>query len=72
MVEEIASRCNERQSGARLVDAVLMQSVLPGIGKTMLAWRREGRTVRSIQVDAAEGAFGFVLNESSPGEADAV
>ncbi|HTK00298.1 MAG TPA: type VI secretion system ATPase TssH [Bordetella sp.] len=61
--DEIAGRCGERQSGARLVDSVLMQSVLPCIGKAMLAWRRLGRTVRSIRVDAEDGAFRFELDE---------
>jgi type VI secretion system protein VasG len=61
--DEIAGRCGERQSGARLVDSVLMQSVLPGIGKAMLEWRRLGRTVRSIRVDAEDGAFRFELDE---------
>ncbi|OZI62229.1 type VI secretion system ATPase TssH [Bordetella genomosp. 11] len=70
VVDEIASRCNERQSGARLVDSVLMQSVLPGIGKTMLEWRREGRTVASIHVEAAAGAFRYELAEMSPESTD--
>ncbi|CAM3798328.1 Chaperone protein ClpB [Bordetella sputigena] len=60
--DEIAARCNERQSGARLVDSILTHEVLPDIGKAMLEWRRQGRQVEAIRVDAAPGAFTFALS----------
>jgi type VI secretion system protein VasG len=63
VVAAIAERCDEPQSGARLIDSVLMQSVLPDIGRKILEWRRQRRVARSISLDAVSGQFHFELSE---------
>jgi type VI secretion system protein VasG len=68
VVSAIAGRCDERQSGARLIDAVLMQSVLPDIGRRMLEWRKQRRIPRSVRLDAVLGDFRFELSDT-PGQA---
>ncbi|OZI20163.1 ClpV1 family T6SS ATPase [Bordetella genomosp. 9] len=70
VVDEITARCNERQSGARLVDAVLMQAVLPGVGRRLLEWRKQGRVPREIRVDAGDGEFRYALSDASTEAAD--
>ncbi|ARP83346.1 ClpV1 family T6SS ATPase [Bordetella genomosp. 8] len=70
VVDEITARCTERQSGARLVDAVLMQAVLPGVGRRLLEWRKQGRAPREIRVDAGEGEFRYALSDASTEAAD--
>jgi type VI secretion system protein VasG len=67
VVTAIAERCDERQSGARLIDSVLMQSVLPDIGRKMLEWRRQRRAAKAICLDAVAGDFRFELSEADVG-----
>jgi type VI secretion system protein VasG len=68
VVSAIVGRCDERQSGARLIDAVLMQAVLPDIGRQMLEWRKQRRIPRSVRLDAVGGDFRFELSDT-PGQA---
>jgi type VI secretion system protein VasG len=65
VVTAIAERCDEGRSGARLIDSVLMQTVLPDIGRRMLEWRKQRRIAKSIRLDAVSGDFRFELGEAS-------
>ena len=50
LVETIASRCKEVESGARNVDAIINKTLLPAIASEVLARQAEGRTVSSVYV----------------------
>ena len=50
VVETIASRCKEVESGARNVDHILTGTVLPAIAKEVLGRMAEGRAVNSVKV----------------------
>jgi type VI secretion system protein VasG len=58
MVEEIASRCTEVESGARNVDNILTNTLLPELSMLMLERIAEGQKLEAIQVGVGEeGAF---------------
>ncbi|MFN3322425.1 MAG: type VI secretion system ATPase TssH [Bryobacteraceae bacterium] len=58
LVEEVATRCTEVESGARNVDNILTNTLLPDISKQLLGQMAEGRKPESIHVSIGEnGAF---------------
>jgi type VI secretion system protein VasG len=50
LVDEVARRCTEVESGARNVDNILTNTLLPSISRQLLAAMAEGRKVSTIQV----------------------
>jgi type VI secretion system protein VasG len=50
MIEEVARRCTEVESGARNVDNILTNTLLPQISRQLLSAMAEGRKVSTIQV----------------------
>ena len=57
-LNEVASRCTEVESGARNVDNILTNSLLPDISRKILGGMAEGEKMTSINVTIGEdGAF---------------
>ena len=64
LVESIASRCTEVESGARNVDHILSRTLLPEMATECLSRMANGRTVQSIRVSVdAAGHFQYDLQE---------
>ncbi len=59
VVDLIASRCTEVESGGRMVDAILTQTVLPDISRQLLERALESRPVSRIAASVADGNFKF-------------
>ncbi|MCA0243835.1 MAG: type VI secretion system ATPase TssH [Proteobacteria bacterium] len=57
VVELIRRRCTEVESGGRMVDAILTQSLLPRLATHFLQHAGEAQVVEAIQVDAADNDF---------------
>lgn len=58
LVSEVASRCTEVESGARNVDNILTNTLLPEISRQLLSWMAEGQKVTSVRVTVGpDGAF---------------
>ena len=58
LVDEVAKRCTEVESGARNVDNILTNTLLPDISKQLLTHIAEGDRLKSLHVSTAEnGAF---------------
>jgi type VI secretion system protein VasG len=58
LIEEVAKRCTEVESGARNVDNILTNTLLPDISRQILGRMAEGEKLNSIQVGVGEnGAF---------------
>jgi type VI secretion system protein VasG len=58
LVEEVARRCTEVESGARNVDNILTNTLLPEISRQILGRIAEGQKLESIRVGvAADGSF---------------
>jgi type VI secretion system protein VasG len=62
LVEAIAGRCREVQSGARNVDHILTRTLLPEISREVLARIAEGRSLREVRVDV-DGQGGLPLRD---------
>ena len=61
VVELIAARCTEPESGGRMIDAILTNTVLPGVSRELLARMSTDRVTRSIELGVADGDFRFVF-----------
>ena len=60
LVQEVARRCTEVESGARNVDNILTNTLLPDISKQLLTRIAEGLKPESIHVTIGEdGAFAY-------------
>src|SRR5271157_1943656 len=58
LIDEIARRCTEVESGARNVDNILTNTLLPEISRQLLSRIPEGEKLESIRVDiGADGNF---------------
>ena len=55
MVEEVATRCTEVESGARNVDNILTNTLLPEVSTMLLGAMAEGRKPTTIRVGVGEG-----------------
>ena len=59
VVKLIAERCTELESGGRMIDAILTNTVLPTISREFLARTMEGRPVDRVHISVAEGDFRY-------------
>jgi type VI secretion system protein VasG len=59
VVDLIASRCTELESGGRMVDAILTQTLLPEISRELLTRLMEGKTTEKVEVAVKDAAFVF-------------
>lgn len=60
--ELIAQRCTELERGARMVDAMITNSLLPEIGRELLSRLAAGSEVKRVHVAAKDGNFGFAFD----------
>jgi len=54
LVSEVARRCTEVESGARNVDNILTNTLLPEVSRQLLAWMAEGKKVPAIHVGVGD------------------
>ena len=59
VIELIANRCREVESGARVVDAILTNTMLPRISQEFLTRMLEGSKVERVQVSVDSGDFRY-------------
>ena len=59
VVDLIAKRCTELESGGRMIDAILTQTLLPEISREILSRMMEGQQVRAVRIEAKENDFVF-------------
>jgi type VI secretion system protein VasG len=59
VVKLIAERCTELESGGRMVDAILTNTMLPAISQELLGRMMEGRPIARVHVNAANGEFNY-------------
>ncbi|MEO6741179.1 MAG: type VI secretion system ATPase TssH [Chthoniobacteraceae bacterium] len=57
--ELIAQRCTELERGARMVDAMITNTMLPEIGREMLTRLAEGQAVDKVEITVKDGAFEY-------------
>jgi type VI secretion system protein VasG len=59
VVTLIAERCTEVESGGRMIDAILTNTVLPTISREFLERTMEGRPVDRVHISVADGDFRY-------------
>jgi type VI secretion system protein VasG len=57
VIDMIASRCTEVESGGRMVDAILTQTLLPEISRQLLNSLLEGKPAAKVNVGVKDGEF---------------
>ena len=55
----ITSRCTEVESGGRMIDAILTNTVLPQISQELLTCATQGKQVLSVNIDASNHDFNY-------------
>ncbi|PIM52421.1 type VI secretion system ATPase TssH [Roseateles chitinivorans] len=59
VVKLIISRCNEVESGGRVVDAILTNTVLPRISREYLTRLTNGQTITKVALNVKDGDFEY-------------
>jgi type VI secretion system protein VasG len=62
VVDEIVSRCQQADSGARNIDNVLASSMLPAISRTILQAMAEGRKISQVQVSVDNRELKYAIH----------
>jgi type VI secretion system protein VasG len=62
VAELIAKRCTELERGARMVDALITNTLLPEIGREFLTRLVAGATIRRVHVGATDKDFTFAFD----------
>jgi type VI secretion system protein VasG len=61
VLELVASRCTELESGARMVDAILTNTLLPHISQALLNRMLVGDPVKKVAVTVKDGEFDYIV-----------
>ncbi len=59
MIKLIVSRCTELESGGRMIDAILTNTVLPAISRQFLTRMMVGNPVERVHVSVTDGEFAY-------------
>ena len=59
VVKLVVSRCTENESGGRMIDAILTNTMLPDISREFLTRMMSGQPIERVQVSVADGAFEY-------------
>jgi len=59
LIESIASRCTEVDSGARNVDHILSNTLLPEMSNELLSRMARGEQIKEVSVSLIDGGFAF-------------
>ena len=58
-IELIRQRCTEVESGGRMIDAILTNTVLPEISREFLTRMMEAKEIKGVTVSEADGQFAY-------------
>jgi type VI secretion system protein VasG len=58
-VNLIVSRCTELESGGRMIDAILTNTILPEISREFLMRTMQGKALNSVRLEVADGNFAY-------------
>jgi type VI secretion system protein VasG len=58
-VELIVKRCNNAESGGRIIDAILTNTVLPNISIEYLGRMARGESLERVRLGVADGEFSY-------------
>ncbi len=61
VVKLVVSRCTESESGGRMIDAILTNTMLPDISRQFLTRMMEGNEIAGVTVDVSGGEFAYTF-----------
>ncbi|MCE4538107.1 type VI secretion system ATPase TssH [Pelomonas sp. P7] len=61
-VELIVKRCNNAESGGRIIDAILTNTVLPRVSIEYLSRTASGQPLQRVSLDVADGDFSYAFD----------
>jgi len=59
VVQTIVDRCQELESGGRMIDAIVTNTMLPDISAEFLKRMMEGEAIEKVAIDVTEGDFTY-------------
>ncbi|MFP4043151.1 MAG: type VI secretion system ATPase TssH [Rhodosalinus sp.] len=62
VVETIVSRCQELESGGRMIDAIVTNTMLPDISGEFLRRMMEGQRVAQVEIGVEDGQFTYAYD----------
>ena len=62
VVKLVVSRCTEAESGGRVIDAILTNTVLPRVSLEYLNRLAVGETLKVIRLGVKDGDFDYVFD----------
>ena len=62
VVKLVVSRCTESESGGRMIDAILTNTMLPDLSKEFLTRLMDGTSVSKVEVSVADNAFTYAFD----------
>lgn len=64
VLQLVISRCTEIESGGRMIDAILTNTILPHISRELLQRNIQGKKISVVEIDAADGEFIYRYQET--------
>ncbi|KAB2867836.1 MAG: AAA domain-containing protein, partial [Burkholderiaceae bacterium] len=61
VVQLVVSRCTESESGGRMIDAILTNTMLPDISREFLNRMLQGKPIERVSVSAPDGNFAYAF-----------
>ncbi len=62
VVKLVVSRCTESESGGRMIDAILTNTMLPDISREFLNRMMEGKPITTVRVEARDAQFAYTFD----------
>jgi type VI secretion system protein VasG len=62
VVKLVVSRCTESESGGRMIDAILTNTMLPDISREFLMGMMKGKEIADVKVEVIGGEFSYVFS----------
>jgi len=62
VVKLVVSRCTESESGGRMIDSILTNTMLPDISREFLTRMMEGKAIGGVKVDVADNQFAYTFD----------
>jgi type VI secretion system protein VasG len=59
VVKLVVSRCTESESGGRMIDAILTNTMLPDISREFLNRLMEGKPIERVEIGVADSTFSY-------------
>jgi type VI secretion system protein VasG len=65
VVKLVVSRCTESESGGRMIDAILTNTMLPDISREFLTRMMKSEPIERVKVGVADGGFSYEFGASA-------